>query len=93
MSKLKSVEELFAGRHLDRAVIILCVSWYLRYKLSRRDLVEKMGECGLQLAHTTNLRWVRQQSLTWQTGAFTTQEVLSRPSSLRNSRRSDCVSE
>ena len=59
MSKLKSIEELFAGRHFDREVIILCVRWYLRYKLSLRDLVEMMAERGLQLAHTTILRWVR----------------------------------
>jgi transposase-like protein len=36
MSELKSVNELFAGRHFDREVIILCVRWYLRYKLSLR---------------------------------------------------------
>jgi transposase-like protein len=59
MSKLKSMEELFAGRHFDREVIILCVRWYLRYKLSLRDLVEMMAERGLHLAHTTILRWVR----------------------------------
>lgn len=46
MSKLKSLEELFAGRHFDREVIILCVRWYLRYKLSLRDLVEMMAERG-----------------------------------------------
>ena len=33
--------------------------WYLRYKLSFRDLVEMMAERGLHLAHTTILRWVR----------------------------------
>ena len=54
MSKLKSLDELFAGRHFDRDVIILCVRWYLRYKLSLRDLVEMMAERGLSLAHTTN---------------------------------------
>ncbi|WP_231950244.1 IS6 family transposase [Paraburkholderia caribensis] len=59
MSKLKSLEELFGGRHFDREIIILCVRWYLRYKLSLRDLVEMMGERGLSLAHTTILRWVR----------------------------------
>jgi hypothetical protein len=47
------------GRHSDREVIILCVRWYLRYKLSFRDLVEMMAERGLNLAHTTILRWVR----------------------------------
>jgi transposase-like protein len=59
VSKLSSLEELFAGRHFDRVVIILCVRWYLRCKLSFRDLVEMMAERGLNLAHTTILRWVR----------------------------------
>ena len=59
MGKLKGVEELFEGRHFDREVIILCVRWYLRYKLSLRDLVEMMAERGLSLAHTTIMRWVR----------------------------------
>jgi transposase-like protein len=40
-------------------VIILCVRWYLRYKLSLRDLVEMMAERGLSLAHTTIMRWVK----------------------------------
>ena len=59
MGRLSSMEELFAGRHFDRAVIILCVRWYLRFKLSYRDLVEMMAERGLDLAHTTILRWGR----------------------------------
>lgn len=59
MDKLSSMEELFAGRHFDREVIILCVRWYLRFKLSYRDLVEMMAERGLALVHTTILRWVR----------------------------------
>ena len=33
--------------------------WYLRYKLSLRDLVDMMAERGLSLAHTTILRWVQ----------------------------------
>jgi hypothetical protein len=59
MSKLKTLEELFGGRHFDWEIIVLCVRRYLRYKLSLRDLVEMMGERGLSLAHTTILRWVR----------------------------------
>jgi transposase-like protein len=59
MGKPKRLEELFAGRHFDREVIILCVRWYLRFKLSLRDLVEMMAERGLSLAHTTIMRWVR----------------------------------
>jgi transposase-like protein len=63
MSKLKSLDGLFAGRHFDRDVIILCVRWYRRYKLSLRDLVEMMAERGLSLAHTTILRWVQRYTL------------------------------
>ena len=59
MSKVRGVKDLFAGRHFDRDVIILCVRWYLRYKLSLRDLVEMMGERGLRLSHTTIMRWVQ----------------------------------
>lgn len=59
MSKLKSTDDLFSGRHFNRDVIILCVRWYMRYKLSLRDLVEMMAERGLSLAHTTILRWVK----------------------------------
>ena len=43
MSKLMGVEQLFEGRHFDREVIILCVRWYLRFKLSLRDLVGDDG--------------------------------------------------
>jgi transposase-like protein len=59
VSEQNSIEELFRGRHFDREVIILCVRWYLRYKLSFRDLVEMMSERGLHLAHTTILGWVQ----------------------------------
>ena len=59
MDELERLEELFAGRHFDREVILLCVRWYLRFKLSLRDLVEMMAERGLSLAHTTIMRWVQ----------------------------------
>jgi transposase-like protein len=59
MSKLKSLAELFEGRHFDRELIILCVRWYLRFKLSLRDQVEMMAERGLSMAHTTIMRWVQ----------------------------------
>lgn len=41
---MQSMDELFKGRHFEREIIILCVRWYLRYKLSLRDLVEMMAE-------------------------------------------------
>ncbi len=55
--------KLFQGRHFDREVIILCVRWYLRFKLSFRDLVEMMAERGLSMAHTTIMRWVQYYAL------------------------------
>jgi putative transposase len=59
MSRFVPVEELFAGRHLDAEIVVLCVRWYLSFKLSYRDLVSMMSERGISLAHTTILRWVQ----------------------------------
>jgi transposase-like protein len=58
MAGLLGLDKLFEGRHFDRQVIVLCVRWYLRFKLSYRDLVEMMAERGLPMAHTTIMRWV-----------------------------------
>jgi transposase-like protein len=60
MSNGKGKKAMFAGRHFDREVILLCVRWYLRYKLSLRNFVEMMAERELELAHTTIVRWVQQ---------------------------------
>ncbi|MGJ9420646.1 IS6 family transposase [Massilia sp. CMS3.1] len=51
--------DLFNVRHFEQDIIVLCVRWYLRCKLSYRDLVEMMAERGLPIAHTTILRWVQ----------------------------------
>jgi transposase-like protein len=56
---LKDIDGSFNGRHFDREIIVLCVRWYLRDKLSFRDLSEMMAERGLSLAHTTIMRWVK----------------------------------
>jgi transposase-like protein len=60
MSGFVPIEELFKGRHFDQEIVVLCVRWYLSFKLSYRDLVAMMGERGIGLAHTTILRWVQQ---------------------------------
>jgi transposase-like protein len=44
IGKQSRLEELLVVRIFDRDVIILCVRWYLRFKLSLRDLVEMMAE-------------------------------------------------
>src|ERR1700761_7558182 len=58
MARLPNVDDLFEGRHFDREIIVLCVRWYLRFKLSFRDLWEMMAERGVSMAHTTIMRWV-----------------------------------
>jgi len=54
-----SAQDLFKGRHFDQEIIVLCIRWYLAFKLSSRDLVQMMAERGISLAHTTILRWVQ----------------------------------
>jgi hypothetical protein len=63
MPRLVTAEELFKGRHFDQEIVVLCVRWYLSYKLSYRDLVAMMAERGIELAHTTILRWVQHYTL------------------------------
>jgi transposase-like protein len=59
MAAAGKVEALFKGRQFDQEIIVLCVRWYLRYKLSTRDLEEMMAERGVVLVHTTILRRVQ----------------------------------
>src|SRR4051795_6428758 len=59
MSQLVPLEELFKGRHFDQEIVVLCVRWYLSFKLNSRDLASMMSEHGLPIAHTTILRWVQ----------------------------------
>ena len=59
VSRFVSADELFAGRHFGAEFVVLCVRWYLSFKLSYRDLVSMMNERGIRLAHTTILRWVQ----------------------------------
>jgi len=50
MPSFVPIEELFAGRHFDAEIVMLCVRWYLSFKLSYRDLVSMMSERGIKLA-------------------------------------------
>lgn len=59
MAKHNRIDDMFKGRHFDREIIVLCVRWYLRYKVSSRDLTEMMAERGLSVVHTAILRWAQ----------------------------------
>lgn len=43
MARFLRFDDLFEGRHLDREIIIPCVRWYLRFKLSVQDLVDMVS--------------------------------------------------
>jgi len=49
---------LFRQRWFADDIIITCVRWYLRFKLSYRDLAELVRELGVDVAPCTVLRWV-----------------------------------
>jgi transposase-like protein len=55
----KNPSGLFKRCHFDSSIILLCVRWYITYKLSYRDLVAIMAERNVDVAHTTILRWVQ----------------------------------
>jgi transposase-like protein len=63
---------MFRGRHFDQEIILLCVRWYVTYKLSYRDLAAMMLERGISLAPSTIFRWV-------QRGRFAPQAGRARP--------------
>ena len=50
---------LFKGRHFEADIIVLCVRWYLRFRLSFRNLEEMMAERNLNVDHVTIWRWVQ----------------------------------
>ena len=49
---------VFAKRWFSDDVILVSVSWYLRFKLSYRDLAQIMRQMGVTVAPCTILRWV-----------------------------------
>jgi len=50
MTTLPNPSKNFKGRHLNQEIILLCVRWYVTYKLSYRGLVEMMEERGRMVA-------------------------------------------
>ena len=54
----KARNPLFRKRWFSDDVIVLSVSWYLRFKLSYRDLALMLGQMGVSVAPSTLLRWV-----------------------------------
>jgi transposase-like protein len=51
-------DPIYRRRRFPAEAIELCVRWYLTYRLSYRDLAAMMAERGINVSHTTILRWV-----------------------------------
>ena len=52
-------DQIYLNRQFDAEIIVLCVRWYISYKLSYRDLVAMMAERGVCISHTTIMRRVQ----------------------------------
>jgi len=48
----------FAGFRFKSEVITLAVRWYLRFRLSYRDVEELLADRGIEADHATVFRWV-----------------------------------
>src|SRR4051794_11848398 len=59
----KARNPLFRKRWFADDTIVQCVNWYLRFKLSYRDLALMMGQLGISVAPSTILRWVIRYSV------------------------------
>src|SRR6266436_3875689 len=58
MTKRQDRDAIYVKRQFDTEIIVLCVRWYVTYRLSYRDLVAMMAERGVIVSHTTIMRWV-----------------------------------
>ena len=58
MTKPIERDPILRKRVFDVDIIVLCVRWYVSYRLTYRDLVEIMAERLVNVAHSTILRWV-----------------------------------
>src|ERR1700724_3645198 len=58
MTKRQDRDAIYVKRQFDTQIIVVCVRWYITYRLSYRDLVAMMAERGVIISHTTIMRWV-----------------------------------
>ena len=58
MRRETSRNPLFSRHRFADDVIIRCVRWYLRFKLSYREMAEVAWELGVLVSPSTILRWV-----------------------------------
>jgi transposase-like protein len=59
MPRHRRRDPIFRYRRYEDDIVVLCVRWYISYRLSLRDLAEIMAERGLDLYPSTIWRWVQ----------------------------------
>jgi transposase-like protein len=59
MPRATARDPIYRRRHFAAETIELCVRWCITYRLSYGDLVAMMADRGINVAHTTMLRWVQ----------------------------------
>ena len=52
-------DPIFRYRRYEDDIVVLCVRWYISYRLTIRDLTEMMAERGLAIYPSTIWRWVQ----------------------------------
>jgi putative transposase len=52
------MKTMFKGCHFPPEIVLTCIRWYARFKLSYRDIEELMAERGVSVDHATVNRWV-----------------------------------
>jgi transposase-like protein len=58
MTKRQDCDAIYVKRQFDTEIIVLCVRWYITYRLSYRDLVAMMAERGVIISYMAIMRWV-----------------------------------
>jgi transposase-like protein len=59
MPRSRHTDPAFRYRRFEQDIIVLCVRWYISYRLSYRDLVEMIAERAVSVAPSTIYRWVQ----------------------------------
>ena len=59
MPRHRRRDPIFRYRRYEDDIVVLCVRWYISYRLSLRDLTEMMAERGLAIYPSTIWRWVQ----------------------------------
>jgi IS6 family transposase len=52
----------FKRRRFPVEIILLCVRWYCKYRISHRDLAETMSERSVAVDPSTIFRWVQRDA-------------------------------